>query len=789
MTTFDANFIANAGIKDIVGRGLIYDDNIAIIELIKNSKDSGSANVKLYFKLVKDEETGCETEELWVCDSGQGMTQRDIIDKWLNIAYSEKRGTTEAYAGNKGVGRFSCDRLGEKLTLYTKASKGEYLKLPIEWTDFENKDLADEISTIKLQGRVLERKEFLSNIGVKKFKTGTILKIQRLRGEWTSAKLKKLIGEMEKFSPKLEDDFDVYLYSDGYFDERAYVSKLKNGKINNNILSKLTFKTTFIRSEIDSKGKYITTKLYYQGEEIYKYKAVNPYKSLKNIRTEIHYLDTISKAYFTRSSGVNSVSYGSIFLFYNGFRVSPYGNYKNDWLGLDQRKSQGTSRNLGTREIFGRIDILDEDDTFSVITSREGLAHNAAFQDLVAYDEHEKTTLINEKQEYGYITTIIRQLESFVVNGLNWNRMVDKLGKRSVVTLDDVNKNPERYKAKDILSDDVISVLGRMLKSNYKVEEIDINKNLISKIQDINDDKFKSYKKDFIEKTKAKTLAELSPVEIGAVKKIIEASEARLDAAIEERDITEKEVVIAKQELIVERVKNQYLIDSRAQLSPDAEGLIHTIKLTNSKVKNISSNLLDDLIDGEFNRDSLIDGLAKILSNAEKALKMAQLATKAEIDSNIEDKITNIPIFIKEYLASEVESSSLPITLNFSGDQKGFSKKINVLNLSIVLDNLLSNSEKWGANNVDVDFKVTNKEIRVLFSDNGEGVSTKYLECSDALFELGVRDYPTNGITIGGSGIGLYHARENLKLMNSTIKFAGNNIRLSGASFVLEFKK
>jgi len=57
------------------------------------------------------------------------------------------------------------------------------------------------------------------------------------------------------------------------------------------------------------------------------------------------------------------------------------------------------------------------------------------------------------------------------------------------------------------------------------------------------------------------------------------------------------------------------------------------------------------------------------------------------------------------------------------------------------------------------------------------------------LFELGVRDYPTNGITIGGSGIGLYHARENLKLMNSTIKFAGNNIRLSGASFVLEFKK
>ncbi len=34
----EVNFIANAGIKDIVGRGLIYNDNVAIIELIKTQK-------------------------------------------------------------------------------------------------------------------------------------------------------------------------------------------------------------------------------------------------------------------------------------------------------------------------------------------------------------------------------------------------------------------------------------------------------------------------------------------------------------------------------------------------------------------------------------------------------------------------------------------------------------------------------------------------------------------------------------------------------------------------------
>ena len=44
------NFIANAGIKDIVGRGLIYNDNVAIIELIKNSKDASSTKVILHNK-------------------------------------------------------------------------------------------------------------------------------------------------------------------------------------------------------------------------------------------------------------------------------------------------------------------------------------------------------------------------------------------------------------------------------------------------------------------------------------------------------------------------------------------------------------------------------------------------------------------------------------------------------------------------------------------------------------------------------------------------------------------
>ena len=61
------------------------------------------------------------------------MSKQEIIDKWLFVAYSEKKNNTyrdnikfrRNYAGAKGVGRFSCDRLGETVELLSKVIIGE----------------------------------------------------------------------------------------------------------------------------------------------------------------------------------------------------------------------------------------------------------------------------------------------------------------------------------------------------------------------------------------------------------------------------------------------------------------------------------------------------------------------------------------------------------------------------------------------------------------------------------------------------------------------------------------
>lgn len=784
MNTFSASFKANAGIKDIVGQGLIYDDSIAIIELVKNAKDAGSTQVKIEFKNLKDDP---KLTQLVISDSGSGMSLADIKNKWLNIAYSEKKKAihTGTYAGNKGVGRFSCDRLGKSLDLYTKSRDGDFIKLPILWSKFEGKEIEDEVSTISLIGELLEKNQFLKEIEKDTFESGTVLNIKGLRSTWNASKLKKLIGELEKFSPSLDSTFEVYLYTDTDYGDKSLKNKT-NRKIDNGILDKLAFKTTHIKSSIDSRGEFIETALFYHDQEIYRYKAVNPYLTLKNIKAEIHYLDTISKTYFTKNVGVNPNSYGSVFLFYNGFRISPYGNEKNDWLSLDQRKSQGTSRNLGTREVFGRIDIKDVDNTFSVITSREGLAHNNAYFDLVSHEVEEKTLLKNGKDAYGFIPVVIRQLESFVVSGIQWNRVIDKHGDLSVVSADDAKKDPKRFKMKALSPESVDKVCQRILKSNLDIIDFNINNELVSDIQKVNEEKYKHFLNDFVTKTKDKSLSELSAHEKGVVKRIIEREVGKTEKAIEERDIAEEKANNASKELEIEKQQRLYLLTTRKTLSPDADGLIHTVKINNINVRNITNNLLDDVTDNLISPSELIDKLTSIKLAAEKSIKMAELVTYAKLDRDIDAKNIDIVTYIKEYLASQEDMKYGYISVQFNDYVTKQVRKLNLLSLSIVLDNLISNSKKWGASRISVDFSDHKQGCKVIFSDDGHGLSSKYLSNPAVIFELGVRD-SLHG-EIPGSGIGLFHVRKLLEEMNANICFKGNGSTLKGASFEMEFK-
>ncbi len=115
-------FLSHVNIKNIIGKELINNDNVAVMELVKNSYDAGAKNVTVEFRNLKNPDR--KNHELIIADDGIGMTKEDIENKWLNLAYSIKRvqnaQNNRLQAGNKGIGRFSCDRLGKQLDIYTK---------------------------------------------------------------------------------------------------------------------------------------------------------------------------------------------------------------------------------------------------------------------------------------------------------------------------------------------------------------------------------------------------------------------------------------------------------------------------------------------------------------------------------------------------------------------------------------------------------------------------------------------------------------------------------------------
>lgn len=373
------NFRVSSHLKSIIGRDLITDDFVAVFELVKNSYDAGASEVNIHFT------DSC----IFIVDNGKGMSYEDLINKWLFVAYSAKQDgsedasrsdyresiSTKRYAGSKGVGRFSCDRLGELLLLQTKTLQSlDVNRLEVVWSDFEQSSKDDfiniDIKHAKTDSFVLPPEVPFRHA------SGTILEIGFLREDWDRTKIKELKSSLAKLINPFgshKEDFSVNIYAENEKaeDERIlseveepHPNEIINGPVDNFIFQALQEKTTWLNTTIND-GKIIT-ELVDRGKVIYKISELNEYKLLdgSGFECNLFYLNRSAKSTFARRMGVNSVSFGSVFLFKNGFRVYPVGEETDDSFGIDRRKQQGYSRYLGTRDILGKIDVYGDDSKF-----------------------------------------------------------------------------------------------------------------------------------------------------------------------------------------------------------------------------------------------------------------------------------------------------------------------------------------------------------------------------------------------------------------------------------------
>lgn len=760
-------FKISSGLKNLIGSELITDNFVAVFELVKNSFDAKASEVKIIFENIYS-----ENAKIIIQDNGKGMDYDDLINKWLFVAYSAKRDGTEDsnkqinyYAGAKGVGRFSCDRLGRYLNLVTIKDKpnAQIENLYVDWKKFEE-DQKKEFIKIPVEHNVLSKAPY-------NLKKGTILEISGINPEeWNRDNFIRLKDKLSKLvrpdlnKSKKQKPFKILLEVEAEKQndlkeieanrekgEGFVYRNTVNGEIENFIFDELDIRTTKIISEVSSDGKYISTKLIDRENYIYEIKERNKYGLLEDVSIQLYFLNRAAKNIFTRKMGIEAVNYGNVFVYKNGFRILPFGEPRVDILGIDARALQGFSRYIGTRNLIGQIEIFGDNKELRETTSRDGgLVKTKTYSELV-----------------DYFFESLRRLEKYVVEVTDWGVDDDNI--------DNLNSNEIKEKLVKLISN--IADDKELLELNYNSDIINLLKN-----QEENS------AKKLIKNFKRLAAESNNPTLLKDAKRL----EKTLTSALEAKKSAEKELeTTAKQKKVVEAELEQQISETlfakadRATEKDDLLSIQHHIY--RHSAQHITK-YIDDLVDA-INKDKSKDDLLKLVSKIsfenKKVITLSRFVTKAQFDTTVTKINADLISFVNEYVVNVYQEYRHLMMNNQTMTIKAekstgitFNTSFRPIEMIIILDNLLNNSLKAKAKNVSVNWKsINSSEIELHIKDDGIGIPDKNLDkVFDARFT-----------TTNGSGLGLYHTKEVIEKLGGKITI--NNKLNQGVEFIIKFKK
>ena len=728
----------STGLKDIIGKELITQEHTAIFELVKNAYDANATRVDIMFQNVKSPDGG----KIMIVDDGDGMSDEDVANKWLFVGYSEKKipdgdksnfrdrvaGKNRLVAGSKGIGRFSADRLGSQLILYTKTRHAAAIRrVAIDWNEFKGNQ-EKEFQNISVDHS--ESNEFPSTCP-RPLTHGTVLEIFPLADKWDEKQLLKLKKYLQRLVNPVQisvgKEFEIHITADEFLEfDRRLSSKREheriNGRVNNVVFEKMGIKTTHIACDI--RESKIITRIVDKGRFVFETEEINIHQEyLRDISINVFYLNRDAKNTFTKTMGMRPIEFGSIFLYKNGFRIHPYGEENDDWLDLERRRGQGHSRYLSTRELIGRVEINQNQQGFNEVSSRHaGVVETEEYHQLLEFVK----------------TRVIRWLERYVVEGLDWDRPKDK--------------------AK--LTDEEIAEqsLGVLAKFTNQVKDPDKHITFNPDIMDILDEK---RVRDLPEVMKnLRTLASSLKsdidrarirMELERVEKIVKAHRAREAAATKTFKAMEREIMFLK--------------ESQPADAKQAENYGHWIGISTDDIESHIKKLIDAILEDD-NKESLLRIVESISKENQRISMVSSIISKANFDVVTKEKEGDIVQYVAQYIDNIAAKQATRINFKCINNDVVFSTKFKPLEVSIMLDNFISNSRKSEARNITIKFSMDNQTLRILFADDGYGIPN---ENREVMFRRGFT-------TTTGSGIGLSHARSIARDMGGDVKFLGNAV-------------
>lgn len=398
-----------------LGERLVARHSVALSELIKNAYDADATKVTIEFRNVTS-----PRGTIILCDNGNGMTLDDFRQKWVRIAtpdatenpISPKYGRVRT--GAKGIGRFASLSLSTDLTVQSTARRidGQYEQLQafFQWSNLT--------SGADLSGfEIPIRHSLLSG----DHQTGVTLILADLRQTWSEEDFgsiqQDLLGLVSPAPPPdpsqetqetiketvevpisdTDPGFSIVLdvpefpkYS-GALIQNFYHGAwgVINGKVDDSGLPSYSIDVPITKEKI---GPFSPSNVHFG--------------HLADAGIEIRYFVYRTEFFKGLDFGIAQArrlgrAEGGVRIYLDGFRVFPYGDQGDDWLGLDSdrarnltgtpaeftQEARGLRRPMlhmpGNYQLFGYVTLSRNSNPFIIPNvSRERLVENVAYEEL-----------------------------------------------------------------------------------------------------------------------------------------------------------------------------------------------------------------------------------------------------------------------------------------------------------------------------------------------------------------------------------------------------------------------
>lgn len=358
-----------------IGRDLISNEVVALVELIKNAYDADANKVRIVFEEPLQPSQG----GLLIEDDGVGMDLSIIKQAWFEPATVSKTRNTKSDAGRrvtgeKGIGRFAAARIAQAMEMESLAKgRKRIVRVRFDWGRFNDENLY--LDQVKCRWEEAP--------APKGRKHGTTLHLTGLNDVWDADSFRRIRGELSRLvSPnKTRNDFQITMALPDRFMEYAGVISPPP------VLGKPHYRFT---GTVDAQGDLSAT---YEGPDTKEPVSVNdkillngriPESGAFQFEFRVWDRDNLDPLADELSSTVRKLredlnSACGISIYRDDFRVLVA---DNDWLRLDLRRVQNPTMRLSNNQVVGAVFIsADGNMGLRDQTNREGIVSSPAFDD------------------------------------------------------------------------------------------------------------------------------------------------------------------------------------------------------------------------------------------------------------------------------------------------------------------------------------------------------------------------------------------------------------------------